>query len=135
MRLIILGFVIFLSGCATQLPDVVAEKGVNTSIAEYPQPKSWSFPEIVKSAREISPTNLEGRPFNQFGLAYSKEVLQGLDISSMSAEALQNYADVVTHAYPDAIALQIPISCKYLSLNDLNETSIAGMAFLPHLTQ
>lgn len=93
-------------------------------------PESWSFPQVIESARKISPTNVEGRPFNQFGLVYSPEELSKLDFSKMKAEKMQNYADIVTHAYPDAIAKQLPNSCEAIPIGQLNETSIAGIAYI-----
>jgi len=35
-----------------------------------PAPRSWQFPEVIKAARPLSPRNIEGRPFDQRGLAY-----------------------------------------------------------------
>ena len=95
-----------------------------------PEPPSWSFPEVVESARAINPKNREGRVFNRFGLAYSQDELKRLQVPKMSPNELQNYADIVTHAYPDAIAKQLPTSCKEIPLDNLNETSIAGIAYV-----
>lgn len=97
---------------------------------EIPRPDSWAFPDIVESARAISPTNLEGRPFNQFGMAYSTSELEKLNVVDMSAEKLQVYADIVTHAYPDAVFEQMPGSCAAFPLDQFNETAIAGMAYI-----
>ena len=36
----------------------------------------------------------------------------------------------MTHAYPDAIASQLPSSCDTLALEDLNETAVAGVAYI-----
>jgi hypothetical protein len=96
----------------------------------FPTPESWSFPQVVESAREISPNNIEGKPFNQFGLVYSSEFLAKLELSSMSAEELQKYADIVTHAFPDAVAKDIPESCNEIKAENLNETAIAGLAYI-----
>lgn len=30
---------------------------------ELLEPASWSFPEVIEYAREISPSNVEGKPF------------------------------------------------------------------------
>jgi len=93
-------------------------------------PESWSFPQVIEFARKITPNNVEGRPFNQFGLVYSSEELSKLDFSKMNAEKLQNYADIVTHAYPDAVAKQLPSSCDSVPVEKLNETAIAGIAYI-----
>ena len=103
--------------------NLQAEEKVDT-------PESWSFPHIVESARKISPNNIEGRPFNRFGLAYSLEEVGDLDFSAMDADEMQKYADIVTHAYPDAIAEQYPDSCDNMTLDDMNKTSIAGIAYI-----
>ena len=93
-------------------------------------PESWSFPQVIESARKISPKNVEGHPFNQFGLVYSPKELSKLDFSKMKAEKMQNYADIVTHAYPDAISKQLPSSCEAIPIEQLNETAIAGIAYI-----
>lgn len=81
-----------------------------------PEPSSWLFPDVIESARTISPRNVEGRIFNQFGLAYSLEELEALPVATMTPQELQKYADIVTHAYPDAVFRQrlfaIPISTQ-----------------------
>ena len=48
----------------------------------------------------------------------------------MPAEKLQNYADIVTHAYPDAIGKTIPCNCSNIPVDSFNETSVAGIAFV-----
>lgn len=95
-----------------------------------PMPKTWAFPQVIESARAISPNNVEGKPFNRFGLVYTPEELAKLTLSSMSAEELQKYADIVNHAYPDAVARGIPFSCNDLSVEKLNETAVAGLAYV-----
>lgn len=95
-----------------------------------PSPETWSFPQVIESARKVSPKNIEGLVFNQFGLAYSNADLSKLDLASMTANEMQKYADIVTHAYPDAIAKQYPDSCNDLPVNELNETAIAGIAYV-----
>jgi hypothetical protein len=106
------------------------------SIAEFAladdpvlEPESWSFPEVIEHARKISPNNSEGKPFNQFGLVYSSKEVASLKLSSLSAKELQKYADIVTHAYPDAVAKQFPENCDVLPVEKLNETAVAGIAY------
>lgn len=94
------------------------------------EPETWSFPKIIESARKISPNNTEGKPFNQFGLVYSPEQLSVLKLSKLAAQDLQKYADIVTHAYPDAVAKQLPVHCKDIPINKLNETTVAGIAYV-----
>jgi len=94
-----------------------------------PEPASWSFPDIIQSARAIAPHNTEGRKFNAYGLAYSRDELKILSISTMPAQELQRYADIVTHAYPDAVSRMTPISCKTIPIQNLNETALANMAY------
>jgi hypothetical protein len=95
-----------------------------------PEPRSWSFPDVIESARAISPRNVEGRTFNQFGLAYSLEELNALPVATMTPQELQKYADIVTHAYPDAVFRQTPASCKELPIDQINTTSIANVAYV-----
>jgi hypothetical protein len=110
---------------------LVTVAGPRASAEEsIPNPESWSFPEVVDSARKLSPTNVEGHPFNRFGLVYSSEHLATLHLSSMPAIELQKYADVVTHAYPDAVVRGHPASCEGISVGDLNETAVAGIAYV-----
>lgn len=97
---------------------------------KFVEPESWKFPQIIESARIISPTNIEGIPFNEGGIAYSLQVLKKLNISSMKARELQKYADIVTHAYPDALAKQFPKSCDKININKINETTFANLAFI-----
>ena len=96
----------------------------------YPEPKSWKFPDIVEEARKSSPNNIEGKPFNQFGLVYSKEQLSKVNFATASSIELQKYADIVTHAYTDALAKQLPKTCDNIPVNRLNETSIANFAYI-----
>ncbi|GAA5219048.1 hypothetical protein ACFSJ3_16975 [Corallincola platygyrae] len=94
------------------------------------EPESWSFPDVIEHARKISPNNIEGKPFNQFGLAYSSEEVSSLTLSTLPAKELQKYADIVTHAYPDAVAKQLPTKCDNLPVEKLNETAVAGVAYV-----
>ena len=48
----------------------------------------------------------------------------------MSAEELQKYADIVTHAFPDAVARDLPDSCNDITVEKLNETAVAGLAYI-----
>jgi hypothetical protein len=48
----------------------------------------------------------------------------------MSAQELQKYADIVTHAYPDAVSRQIPASCKEIPIEGMNPTAVAGVAYV-----
>ncbi|GLQ71690.1 hypothetical protein [Vibrio penaeicida] len=98
--------------------------------AGYPEPPSWDFPYVTEAAYEISPHNLEGRPFNSDGLAYTHEELEALPVKNMTSEQLQNYADVVTHAFPDATYQSVPESCEDISAESLNETSLANVAYI-----
>lgn len=95
-----------------------------------PMPESWAFPQVIESARSISPNNVEGKTFNQSGLVYTTDELAKLALSSMTAEELQKYADIVTHAYPDAVARGFPPSCDDLPIEKLNETAVAGLAYV-----
>lgn len=95
-----------------------------------PVPESWSFPQVIESARKITPNNVEGRPFNQFGLVHSPMIITKLKPSTMTADELQKYADIVTHAYPDAVAKQLPQSCEDLSVDKMNEATVGGLAYV-----
>ena len=107
-----------------------AENSQVNDTQKIPEPDSWSFPEVIESARAISPENIEGRPFDQFGMAYSSGVLKELPIASMTAQELQKYADIVTHAYPDAVFKSVPASSKEISLDKMNETTFANIAYI-----
>jgi hypothetical protein len=125
-----------LISCATKDVSVDKNSSSDSDVSKakpqqsFPEPPSWSFPEVIESARKISPKNAEGRTFNQFGLAYSTTELTRLSVAKMSAEKLQNYADIVTYAYPDAVFRQAPESCKDMSLTEINETSVANIAYV-----
>ena len=134
MRLCTPIFKVLLFASVLLLVACVDQKFVTNYMAslegDIPEPESWSFPDVIESARKIAPNNLEGRPFNKFGLSYSREVLGGLNVSAMSAKELQNYADIVAHAYPDAVSKQLPRSCDDVPIDQVNETSLAGIAFV-----
>lgn len=100
------------------------------TVEDYPEPESWQFPQILESARKIAPMNIEGRQFDKYGLAYPIEELDALKVSSLPAVELQKYADIVTNAYPDAVAKSLPESCDSLPFIEMNETAVAGMAFV-----
>lgn len=95
-----------------------------------PEPESWSFPAVIEHARKVCPNNIEGKPFNEFGLVYSPEELKSIRLSELDALELQKYADIVTHAYPDAVARQIPDSLDNIPLQSINETTVAGLAYI-----
>ena len=97
---------------------------------KIPEPATWAFPDVIESARKITPRNSEGLLFDKYGLAYSPEVLNKLPLGTMSPEDLQKYADIVTHAYPDAVFRNFPASCKEISLKNINETTLAGIAYV-----
>jgi hypothetical protein len=108
---------------ATRAPTSPGQRSIT-------EPASWSFPAVIESARAIGPHNVEGRPFDQRGLAYAPEELDALPVATMSAQELQKYADIVTHAYPDAVFRQVPASCKESSLDQINATAVAGIAYV-----
>lgn len=64
------------------------------------------------------------------GLAYAMAELDQLAVTTMSAEELQRYADVVTHAYPDAVFRQAALDCDALPIDSLNNTSLANVAYV-----
>jgi len=105
---------------------------VVTAQSTIPVPSSWDFPNLVKSALEIAPNNMAGVPFNDGGIAYSVKELEVLPVLTMSAEALQKYADVVTHAYPDAVSQRGNEleDCSTLPIESLNQTSFANLAYI-----
>jgi len=103
---------------------------VSVTQAQVPEPPTWSFPDVIEAARAIAPQNVDGRTFDQHGLAYSPETLDALPVATMSALELQKYADVVTHAYPDAVFRQVPASCQGPALDQANATAIAGIAYV-----
>lgn len=97
-----------------------------------PAPRSWQFPAVIESARKLSPRNLEGRAFDQSGLAYPLELLDSLPVASLTASELQKYADIVTHAFPDAAFLrQFSVKgCGDFSADELNTTAFANVAYI-----
>ncbi len=86
------------------LVSIIAAPQQALSESAILKPDSWSFPKVIESARKIRPSNTKGKPFNQFGLVYSPEQVSILKLSALKAHDLQKYADIVTHAYPDAVA-------------------------------
>ncbi|MBN1904983.1 MAG: hypothetical protein JW927_07790 [Deltaproteobacteria bacterium] len=100
--------------------------------SDLPEPATWAFPDVIECARKIAPRNIEGRIFDQLGLAYSRSEVKKLPIATMSSDDLQKYADIVTTAYPDAVFRQFPVSCKEIPIDQMNETSIANIAYVAH---
>ena len=97
-----------------------------------PAPRSWQFPAVIESARTLSPRNLEGRAFDQSGLAYPLEQLVSLQVEGLTASELQKYADIVTHAFPDAAFLRAVSfkGCGDVSADELNPTALANAAYI-----
>ena len=95
-------------------------------------PISWQFPAVIETALNLSPRNLEGRAFNQSGLAYPLEQLDSLPVASMTPFELQKYADIVAHAFPDAAFLrQVSLKgCHDVSADELNTTALANVAYI-----
>lgn len=94
------------------------------------EPESWSFPQVIEYARKVSPNNTEGKSFNQFGLVYSFQEVATLKLSILPPKELQKYSDIVTNVYPDAVAKQLPEKCDTLPVEKLNETAVAGIAYV-----
>jgi len=115
-----------LVSCSTTDLGVDDDKAVQN----VPEPSSWSFPGVIESARLLAPVNVEGKTFNRFGLVYSMEAYSSLDLASMPASDLQKYADIVTHAYPDAVSRKLPSDCSSIPLYKLNGASVAGLAYV-----
>ena len=95
-----------------------------------PEPPTWAFPEIMEAALEVVSVSIEGRPFNRYGLPYSLEELDQLDVRKMEAQELQNYADAITHAYPDALGRQIAAECGDSDLGELSNRAVVGVAYV-----
>ena len=57
--------------------------GIGTAQEAILEPESWSFPAVIEHARKISPNNVEGKPFNEFGLAYSIDELERVRFSEL----------------------------------------------------
>ena len=61
---------------------LICSMGIKTTAEDaVPEPKSWTFPEVIEYAREITPDNVEGKPFNKFGMVYSQDELSKLILS------------------------------------------------------
>jgi len=95
-----------------------------------PEPATWEFPAVIESARTIAPRNVDGRTFDRFGLAYPIDTLDDLPVGTMTAEELQKYADIVTHAYPDAVFHRSPVPCSEFPVENMNTVSFANMAYV-----
>jgi hypothetical protein len=95
-----------------------------------PEPKSWSYPEINEYAKEITPTNIEGKPFNMLGRVYSSFDEKRIDSSSASANELQKYATAMYHAFPDAMARKLPKPCDDHYPANIAFDYISGLAFI-----
>lgn len=124
------------AACKSDVPTTASSPAANpppikvASGGVIPQPTSWSFPDVVESARKVATRNVEGREFNEFGLAYSTEELDAVPMATMSPEELQKYADIVTHAYPDAVFREIGNECEQTPVEQLNSTAVAGIAYV-----
>jgi hypothetical protein len=108
----------------------LVESQASASTTAIPEPSSWSFPDVVDSARKLAPRNVEGREFGQFGIAYPLAELESVPMATMPAEELRKYADIVTHAYPDAVFRQVADDCKSTPVEGLNSTAVAGLAYV-----
>lgn len=113
-----------------RLPINPDQSSVTTKPSSIPKPASWALPDVIKSARALSPRNVEGREFNQTGLAYSFPELNAVSTAELPAQEIQKYADIVTHAYPDAVSQQIVDSCSQFPVKSLNTVAIAGVAYV-----
>ena len=51
-------------------------------------------------------------------------------MANLSAEQLQKYADIVTHAYPDAVAKQLPSNCSNIQIENINATNFTNIAYV-----
>ena len=114
---------LILSACYST--NTIEQASVN-----IPEPESWEFPGVIESAKQVAPKNIEGRAFDRFGLAYPLAEYKSLDLVSLSVGELQKYADVVTHAYPDAVSMRTPTDCSGIPLNKVNAATVGGMAYI-----
>lgn len=128
----LLFIVIGLGGCQGDPAPVggAPPEAASAPIVSIPEPPSWSFPAIVEAARARAPRNVDGRPFGKLGLAYLPDEIDRLQVSKMSVAELQRYADVVTHAYPDAAFGRVSIDCESVPLDVVNNTAIANIAYV-----
>lgn len=117
------------SGSTVQ-PVSAAKPTSSASKTNILEPDSWSFPGIVESARKIAPRNIEGRDFGSSGMAYSMAEIKSLPIATLPPQELQKYADIVTHAYPDAVFRQLGGACNDMPTEEFNITSVAGIAYV-----
>lgn len=131
---ITIGLLFALLVVSTWAQEPVATPGGQSASAPkqgaIPEPNSWSFPAVVESARAIASRNVEGREFDRFGLAYSLPELQAVRVGRLPAQDLQRYADIVVHAYPDAVFRQITTSCSQAPVESLNTGAVAGVAYV-----
>ena len=59
--------------------------------------------------------------------------LEALQVDSMAASELQNYADIVTHAFPDAVFLR-SISAKDCDDYDVGEMTAPPLANIAYVS-
>ena len=94
------------------------------------EPECWNSPDVIESARKVSPKNIEGKTFDAYGCAYSSEELAALKVYDLPIDELQKYADIVVHAYPDAVGRQLPNKYEDLPISQMNKTCIANVAYV-----
>ncbi|TVV42556.1 hypothetical protein [Thalassolituus sp. C2-1] len=129
-RLLILATSVLLLSACSQIETQTADTEAAAQVQSIPEPPTWRFPDIMEAARELVPLSIEGKPFNRHGFAYPIEELKQLDVKNMSAAELQNYADVTTHAYPDALGRQIADECDSTEADELSNRAIATVAYV-----
>lgn len=97
-------------------------------------PRSPMMPHIVVEARQLCPQNMDGKPFDVFGLAYSeREIADGfrefrkslltVNDKSNAIVAMAKFADVVTVAFTDWCADEL------IAQGDIPWTSTNGVTF------
>lgn len=128
-RILLFASSLLLLACAGSGVPVSAQDSAPAA-PKIPEPDTWKFPDIMEDARKVSSLSIEGKPFNRYGLPYSLEELKQLDVRNMEAAELQKYADVITHAYPDALGRQIARECGDTDIDELSNQSIVGVAYV-----
>lgn len=96
------------------------------------KPSTWEFPYILDEAFSIVDRwNIADRFDRKSGMSIACKTANNPDLKKMPWNELQYFADVITHAFPDAVLLSmIKTWGENPYLTNLNITAVGNLAFI-----
>lgn len=99
---------------------------------EIRKPSTWEFPHIINEAFQlVDHWGIGDRFDRKSGMSNACKTANNPDFKKMPWNELQYFADVITHAFPDAVLLSmIEAWGENPHMTNLNKTAVGNLAFI-----